>query len=42
LNLHDVSAVNAAVDTAALEAQIDALVYALYGLTAEEIAVVEE
>ena len=28
-------------DTSALEAQIDGLVYALYGLTAEEIAVVE-
>lgn len=28
-------------DTSALEAQIDDLVYALYGLTAEEIAVVE-
>jgi adenine-specific DNA-methyltransferase len=40
LNLSDSSAA-AAVDTAALEAQIDALVYALYGLTAEEIAVVE-
>ena len=30
-----------AADTSALEAQIDGLVYALYGLTAEEIAVVE-
>ena len=30
------------VDTSALEAQIDALVYRLYGLTPEEIAVVEE
>ena len=28
-------------DTSVLEAQIDGLVYALYGLTAEEIAVVE-
>ena len=30
-----------AADTSALEAQIDGLVYGLYGLTAEEIAVVE-
>jgi hypothetical protein len=28
-------------DTAALEREIDELVYGLYGLTAEEIAVVE-
>jgi len=28
-------------DTTALEAEIDQLVYALYGLTAEEIALVE-
>jgi adenine-specific DNA-methyltransferase len=28
-------------DTSALEAQIDQLVYALYGLTDEEIAIVE-
>jgi adenine-specific DNA-methyltransferase len=40
LNLSDSSAA-AAVDTAVLEAQIDALVYALYDLTAAEIAVVE-
>lgn len=31
---------NPAADTSALEAEIDALVYGLYGLTAEEIAVV--
>lgn len=30
-----------AADVAVLEQQIDALVYALYGLTADEIAVVE-
>ncbi len=30
-----------AADTTALEAEIDQLVYALYGLTAEEIALVE-
>ena len=30
-----------AVDTSALEGQIDALVYELYGLTDEEIAIVE-
>jgi adenine-specific DNA-methyltransferase len=39
-NLPDLSAATA-VDTAALETQIDALIYALYGLTEEEIAVVE-
>ena len=32
---------NATADTRTLEAEIDALVYALYGLSAEEIAVVE-
>ena len=32
---------DAAADTRALEAEIDALVYALYGLSAEEVAVVE-
>ncbi|MFZ3089374.1 MAG: hypothetical protein WA240_02020 [Nitrospirota bacterium] len=29
-------------DTSALEKQIDQMVYALYGLTPEEIAIVEE
>jgi len=29
-------------DTSALEKQIDEMVYALYGLTPEEIAIVEE
>ena len=28
-------------DTSALEAEVDALVYGLYGLTEEEIAIVE-
>ena len=32
---------NPAADTAALEAETDQLVYQLYGLTAEEIAIVE-
>jgi hypothetical protein len=32
---------NAGADVSALEAEIDAHVYRLYGLTAEEIAVVE-
>ena len=32
---------NPAADTAALEAEIDQLVYALYDLTPEEIALVE-
>ena len=32
---------NPAADTRALEAEIDRLVYALYGLTPEEIALVE-
>ena len=32
---------NPAADTSALEREIDRLVYALYGLTEEEIAVVE-
>lgn len=31
-----------AVDTSALERQIDDMVYALYGLTSEEIAIVED
>ncbi len=31
-----------AADTSALEAEIDQLVYALYGLTEEEIKIVEE
>ena len=34
-------ATNPAVDTSALEAEIDRLVYQLYGLTEEEIATVE-
>ena len=34
-------AVNLEADTSALEAEIDELVYALYELTPEEIAVVE-
>ena len=33
--------VDPAADTAALEAEIDTLVYGLYGLTEEEIAVIE-
>jgi adenine-specific DNA-methyltransferase len=33
--------INSQADTSDLEAQIDALVYELYGLTEEEIAVVE-
>ena len=33
---------NPLIDTTALEAEIDQLVYALYGLTEEEIAIVEE
>ena len=33
---------NPQTDTAALEAEIDQLVYELYGLTEEEIAIVEE
>ncbi|MCI0698350.1 hypothetical protein L0337_40900 [candidate division KSB1 bacterium] len=33
---------NAAADVSALEGEIDQLVYRLYGLTAEEIAIVEE
>jgi len=32
---------NPTTDTAALEAEIDQLVYQLYGLTPEEIAIVE-
>ena len=32
---------NSAADTSALEAEIDRHVYALYGLTGEEIAIVE-
>ncbi|NKQ37732.1 MAG: hypothetical protein HF973_19235 [Chloroflexi bacterium] len=32
---------NPAADVSALEAEIDQLVYQLYGLTAEEIAIVE-
>ena len=34
-------AVNPAADTSALEREIDQQVYALYGLTPEEIAIVE-
>jgi hypothetical protein len=33
---------NLGADTTALEAEIDRLVYALYGLTPEEIKIVEE
>ena len=33
---------NLQADTSALEAEIDQLVYVLYGLTEEEIAIVEE
>jgi len=33
---------NPQADTTALEAEIDQLVYELYGLTEEEIAIVEE
>jgi len=32
---------NAAADTTGLEAEIDAMVYALYGLSEEEIKIVE-
>jgi hypothetical protein len=34
-------AANPAADTTALESEIDQLIYQLYGLTAEEIAIVE-
>ncbi|NID11549.1 type IIG restriction enzyme/methyltransferase [Fibrivirga algicola] len=37
-----VKAANLAANTSALEGEIDQLVYALYGLTGEEIAIVEE
>ena len=37
----EVKATNSAADTSALEAEIDRLVYQLYGLTTEEIAMVE-
>ena len=37
----DVKRANPLTDVAALEAEIDRLVYALYGLTEEEIVVVE-
>ena len=33
---------DAEADVSALEGEIDELVYALYGLTAEEIALIEE
>jgi adenine-specific DNA-methyltransferase len=33
---------NSAADTSALEREIDVMVYALYGLSAEEIKIVEE
>jgi hypothetical protein len=33
---------NPAADTSALEREIDVMVYALYGLSEEEIAIVEE
>ena len=40
-NVMQAKATNPAADTSALEADIDHLVYQLYGLTTEEIAVVE-
>ena len=40
-DIQEMKKVNPEADTGALEAQIDALVYELYGLTEEEIAIVE-
>ena len=37
-----VKRIDAGADTSALEREIDELVYALYGLTPEEIKIVEE
>ena len=40
-NILNIKAADPTADTSALEAEIDRLVYALYGLTDEEIAIVE-
>ncbi len=40
-NVIDLKQENPSADTTALEAEIDQLVYELYGLTEEEIAIVE-
>jgi hypothetical protein len=41
VNVHTNTSANADVDTSDLEKQIDELVYGLYGLTEEEVRVVE-